>query len=89
MRSLIDMARDRNAYIDQSQSLNLFAESPNIGKLISHVHVRLEEGAEDDLLSALASRHAHCEDHSASCFCAAACCCRNALRHASSCVLLA
>jgi ribonucleoside-diphosphate reductase alpha chain len=35
MRGLIDMARDRNAYIDQSQSLNLFIESPNIGKLSS------------------------------------------------------
>jgi ribonucleoside-diphosphate reductase alpha chain len=35
MRGLIDMARDRNAYIDQSQSLNLFSESPNIGKLSS------------------------------------------------------
>jgi ribonucleoside-diphosphate reductase alpha chain len=35
MRGLIDMARDRNAYIDQSQSLNLFAESPNIGRLSS------------------------------------------------------
>jgi ribonucleoside-diphosphate reductase alpha chain len=35
MRSLIDMARDRNAYIDQSQSLNLFSESPNIGRLSS------------------------------------------------------
>jgi ribonucleoside-diphosphate reductase alpha chain len=35
MRGLIDMARDRNAYIDQSQSLNLFTESPNIGKLSS------------------------------------------------------
>ena len=35
MRSLIDMARDRNAYIDQSQSLNLFSESPQIGKLSS------------------------------------------------------
>jgi ribonucleoside-diphosphate reductase alpha chain len=35
MRSLIDMAAARNAYIDQSQSLNLFAESPNIGKLSS------------------------------------------------------
>jgi ribonucleoside-diphosphate reductase alpha chain len=33
MRSLIDMAADRGAYIDQSQSLNLFAESPNIGAL--------------------------------------------------------
>ncbi|MGA7158136.1 MAG: ribonucleoside-diphosphate reductase subunit alpha [Acidobacteriaceae bacterium] len=35
MRSLIDMAAARNAFIDQSQSLNLFAESPNIGKLSS------------------------------------------------------
>jgi ribonucleoside-diphosphate reductase alpha chain len=35
MRSLIDMARARNAFIDQSQSLNLFAESPNIGRLSS------------------------------------------------------
>ncbi|WP_263410405.1 ribonucleoside-diphosphate reductase subunit alpha [Terriglobus tenax] len=35
MRSLIDMAKERGAYIDQSQSLNLFAESPNIGKLSS------------------------------------------------------
>ena len=35
MRGLIDMARDRSAYIDQSQSLNLFAESPNIGRLSS------------------------------------------------------
>jgi ribonucleoside-diphosphate reductase alpha chain len=33
MRSLIDMAADRGAFIDQSQSLNLFAESPNIGRL--------------------------------------------------------
>lgn len=35
MRALIDMAAARNAYIDQSQSLNLFAESPNIGRLSS------------------------------------------------------
>lgn len=35
MRSLIDMAADRGAYLDQSQSLNLFMESPNIGKLSS------------------------------------------------------
>jgi ribonucleoside-diphosphate reductase alpha chain len=33
MRSLIDMAADRGAFIDQSQSLNLFAESPSIGAL--------------------------------------------------------
>ena len=35
MRSLIDMAAERGAFIDQSQSLNLFVESPNIGKLSS------------------------------------------------------
>ncbi len=35
MRSLIDMAADRGAFIDQSQSLNLFIENPSIGKLSS------------------------------------------------------
>jgi ribonucleoside-diphosphate reductase alpha chain len=35
MRSLIDMAADRGAFIDQSQSLNLFIESPSIGQLSS------------------------------------------------------
>jgi ribonucleoside-diphosphate reductase alpha chain len=35
MRSLIDMAAQRGAYIDQSQSLNLFLENPSIGKLSS------------------------------------------------------
>ena len=35
MRSLIDMAAERGAFIDQSQSLNLFIESPTIGKLSS------------------------------------------------------
>lgn len=35
MRSLIDMAADRGAFIDQSQSLNLFSENPNIGRLSS------------------------------------------------------
>jgi ribonucleoside-diphosphate reductase alpha chain len=35
MRALIDMAAARGAFIDQSQSLNLFVESPNIGKLSS------------------------------------------------------
>ena len=35
MRALIDMAADRGAYIDQSQSLNLFSESPDISKLSS------------------------------------------------------
>ncbi|EMY71249.1 ribonucleoside-diphosphate reductase subunit alpha [Leptospira vanthielii] len=34
-RSLIDMARDRGAFICQSQSLNLFVESPTVSKLSS------------------------------------------------------
>ncbi|MDF3820458.1 ribonucleoside-diphosphate reductase subunit alpha [Leptospira sp. 96542] len=34
-RNLIDMARDRGAYICQSQSLNLFVESPTVSKLTS------------------------------------------------------
>ena len=34
-KSLIDMAADRGAFIDQSQSLNLFMASPTIGKLSS------------------------------------------------------
>lgn len=35
MKSLIDMAADRGAYIDQAQSLNLFMEVPTIGKVSS------------------------------------------------------
>ena len=35
MKSLIDLAAARGAFIDQSQSLNLFMENPNIGKLSS------------------------------------------------------
>ncbi len=35
MKSLIDMAAARGPFIDQSQSLNLFMESANIGKLSS------------------------------------------------------
>jgi ribonucleoside-diphosphate reductase alpha chain len=34
-KALIDLAASRGAYIDQSQSLNLFIESPTIGKLSS------------------------------------------------------
>jgi ribonucleoside-diphosphate reductase alpha chain len=34
-RAVIDLAAARGAFIDQSQSLNLFVESPNIGKLSS------------------------------------------------------
>lgn len=34
-KTLIDMARDRGAFIDQSQSLNLFMEKPDFGKMSS------------------------------------------------------
>jgi len=35
MRSLIDMAAERGPFVDQSQSLNLFVESPDIPRLSS------------------------------------------------------
>ena len=44
MKSLIDMAAARGAYIDQSQSLNLFMESPNIGKLSKMYMYAWEKG---------------------------------------------
>ena len=44
MRSLIDMAADRGAFIDQSQSLNLFVESPNIGPLSSMYNYAWQRG---------------------------------------------
>ncbi len=34
-RTLLDMSADRGAYICQSQSLNIFMEEPNFGKLTS------------------------------------------------------
>jgi ribonucleoside-diphosphate reductase alpha chain len=34
-KAIIDMAADRGAYIDQSQSLNLFLQNPNAAKLTS------------------------------------------------------
>ena len=45
MRSLIDMAADRGAFIDQSQSLNLFIENPNIGQLSSMYLLPAQERA--------------------------------------------
>ena len=44
MRVLIDMAADRGAFIDQSGSLNLFMESPSIGKLSSMYMYTWEKG---------------------------------------------
>jgi ribonucleoside-diphosphate reductase alpha chain len=35
MKDIIDMAADRGMFIDQSQSMNLFMQSPNKGKLTS------------------------------------------------------
>jgi len=38
-KSVIDMAADRGAFVDQSQSMNLFVESPTMGKISSmHMH---------------------------------------------------
>ncbi|HRE74911.1 MAG TPA: ribonucleoside-diphosphate reductase subunit alpha [Flavobacteriales bacterium] len=34
-KAIIEMAADRGAFIDQSQSLNIFMENPNFGKLTS------------------------------------------------------
>jgi ribonucleoside-diphosphate reductase alpha chain len=44
MRSLIDMQADRGAFIDQSASLNLFVESPTIGKLSSMYNYAWKSG---------------------------------------------
>jgi ribonucleoside-diphosphate reductase alpha chain len=44
MRSIIDMAADRGAFLDQSQSLNLFIESPSIGQLSSMYHHAWKRG---------------------------------------------
>lgn len=44
MRGLIDMAADRGAFIDQSQSLNLFMESPEIGRLSSMYFYAWKQG---------------------------------------------
>jgi ribonucleoside-diphosphate reductase alpha chain len=43
-KSLIDLAAARGPYIDQSQSLNLFIESPSIGKLSSMYMYAWENG---------------------------------------------
>jgi ribonucleoside-diphosphate reductase alpha chain len=44
MKNLIDLAAARGAFIDQSQSLNLFMESPNIGKLSSMYMYAFKKG---------------------------------------------
>ena len=44
MKDIIDMSAERGQFIDQSQSLNLFMESPNIGKLTSMHFYAWEKG---------------------------------------------
>ncbi len=44
MKNLLDVAAARGAYIDQSQSVNLFQESPNIGKLSSMYYYAWQSG---------------------------------------------
>ena len=41
-KCIIDMAADRGHFIDQSQSMNLFMESPTMSKLVFDAHVRVE-----------------------------------------------
>jgi ribonucleoside-diphosphate reductase alpha chain len=43
-KTIIDMAADRGAYICQSQSMNLFIENPNFGKLSSMHFYAWEKG---------------------------------------------
>lgn len=43
-RAIIDMAADRGAFIDQSQSLNLFIQAPDVGKLTSMHFYAWEKG---------------------------------------------
>jgi ribonucleoside-diphosphate reductase alpha chain len=40
MREIIQQAADRQAYIDQSQSLNLFFQTPISGKYLNEVHLQ-------------------------------------------------
>ena len=44
MRAVIDMAAARGPFLDQSQSLNLFMETPTIGKLSSMYLYAWEQG---------------------------------------------
>ena len=43
-RAILDMAAERGPFIDQSQSVNLFMETPNIGKLSSMYMYAWERG---------------------------------------------
>lgn len=44
MKDIIDMSADRGHFIDQSQSLNLFIDQPNMGKITSMHFYAWEKG---------------------------------------------
>ena len=53
-KCIIDMAADRGRFIDQSQSMNLFMESPTMSKLSSMHMYAWKGGSQDwDVLPAL------------------------------------
>ena len=66
IRSLIDMAADRGAFIDQSQSLNLFTQSPNIGKLSSMYMYAWKKGLKTTYYLRSRSCHGNPQDHGTS-----------------------
>ena len=47
MKCVIDMAADRGAFIDQSQSFNVFMRTPTPRKTLVDALLRLEEGPQD------------------------------------------
>ncbi len=60
MRSLIDMAAERGAFIDQSQSLNLFVSRADHRQTLLDVPARLETRAQDHVLPAVPSGDPDC-----------------------------
>ena len=64
MRSLIDMAAARNAYIDQSPVAEPLRGVSEHRQTLQHVYVRVEEGSKDDVLSSFATCNEDCKDHS-------------------------
>jgi ribonucleoside-diphosphate reductase alpha chain len=57
MRNIIDMAADRGAYICQSQSLNLFINSPNASKLTSMHFYAWKKGLKQVCTTCVHKRH--------------------------------
>jgi ribonucleoside-diphosphate reductase subunit M1 len=59
-RTLIDMAADRGAYIDQSQSFNVFIADPNFAKLTSLHFYTWKAGLKTGMCAGtLPGTHAH------------------------------